>query len=233
MLYVPQETSQGIASVCLGPRRLFMQCDERFPVCLHCSKGGRECVYPLQLGFVGLAGSGKAASTHTPETPFDDEEDPVRSPSLSGADIVDSLKARIENIDDEGIRAGRLITRVSGVPRSPNSTKHQAIQFFIKFHQTSIVPQHYFRFYDYHQLHLKHIPSMSENSRCLSYAVSAFSAMVYSAQVNPKAREVSFYLYSMAVKELYFEVAEIEIKGKKDNLNELVAAALELAVTDV
>lgn len=210
--------------MCLSSRCLFVQCDERLPVCFRCSKGGRDCVYPLQLGFVGLSGLGKAASTHVPEPLFGEDED---------IDIIDVLKARIESIDDEGIGAGGVLTRVSGIPRSPNSTKHQAIQFFVKFHQASIVPQHYFRFYDYHQLHLKHIPSMAENSACLSYAVSAFSAMVYSAQVNPKAREVSFYLYSMAVKELFFEVAEIEIKEKKDNLNELVAAALELAVTDV
>jgi len=209
-----------------SPRCLFVQCDERLPVCFRCSKGGRDCVYPLQLGFVGLSGLGKAASTHVTEPIFDEDED-------EDIDIVDRLKARIESMDEEGISTDGVLTRVSGIPRSPNSTKHQAIQFFIKFHQASVVPQHYFRFYDYHQLHLKHIPSMAEHSICLSYAVSAFSAMVYSAQVNPKAREVSFYLYSMAVKELFFEVAEIEIKDKKDNLNELVAAALELAITDV
>jgi len=74
---------------------------------------------------------------------------------------------------------------------------------------------------------------MADGSICLSYALCAFSAMIYSVQVAPKAREVAFYLYSMAVKELHSELAQLETRDIRHNINEIVATALELAAMDV
>jgi hypothetical protein len=209
-----------------------LKCDERLPFCLRCEKGGRECSYPLQLeatGLVALRGSGKAASTHIPEFLYNQNPDPdldgfdfPRSPSPAFADrLFDG---------NDGLSGQSALMALSGVPRSPSSSKHPAVRFFFNFHQACVVPYHYFRSYDYHELHLKLVPSMAEDSTCLSYAISAFSAMVYSAQVNIAAREVAFYLYSMALKELF---AELESVQNNENLDQLVATALELAVTDV
>jgi hypothetical protein len=180
---------------------------------------------------VALTGSGKAASTHIPEFRYthpDAELDAFDFPPPQSPFVVDLVVGSLFR-NDQASKQSALIT-LSGVPRSPSSSKHPAVQFFLKYHQACVVPYHYFRSYDYHETHLKLVPSMAENSTCLSYAISAFSAMVYSAQVNIAAREVAFYLYSMALKELFAELERVE---NDENLDKLVATALELAVTDV
>jgi hypothetical protein len=220
-----------VRDMCLPLPADFWQCDERLPICLRCSKGGRECIYPLHLEtttFVRLPGSGKLASAHSHDSRFQvqDDYDIGHFPCPSPSEVVTRLKESESQSDD----TKRSLVPAPSVHRSPGSTKCQAIQFFIKFHQTSVVPAHYFRFYDYHRLHLGYIPSMAESSACLSYALSAFSALIYSAQVNPKARQVAFSLYSMAVRELMVELQQIETQ---DNLNEVIATALVLAAMDV
>jgi hypothetical protein len=229
MLYVPKTTGQGIRSGWRG--WLIVKCDERLPFCLRCEKGGRECSYPLELettGTVALTGSGKAASTHIPDFHYNRNTDP----DLDRFDLSIQFPIVADGLfhGKDGTSEQSALIALSGIPRSPSSSKHPAVQFFLKFHQACVVHYHYFRSYDYHELHVKLIPSMAENSTCLSYAISAFSAMVYSAQVNIAAREVAFYLYSVALKELFAELESVQID---ENLDKLVATALELAATDV
>lgn len=113
------------------------------------------------------------------------------------------------------------------IPRSPKSTQNLGVQFFLKFHQETINSAHYFRYYDYQRLHTSGLLAMAGEFECLQHAMVAFSALIYSIKVTGDAREIAFYYYAVALKELQ------SLLNMKIDCNLVVASALQLSSIDV
>lgn len=126
---------------------------------------------------------------------------------------------------------GSGFSRVSVIPRSPRSNQTQSVQFFLKYHEQSILFQHYFKVYDYHVFCKSVLPAMAEQSHPLRHAMVSFSALIYSMKVNGGARYVAFYYYSIALKEL-----RLLLNGNTmttSECNDAIATALQLSTIDV
>jgi hypothetical protein len=113
------------------------------------------------------------------------------------------------------------------IPQSPKSTQDRSVQFFLKYHQETINSAHYFRYYDYQKLHTFWLPAMADEYECLRHAMVAFSALIYSIKVTADARQLAFYYYSVALKELQ------SLLTTKIDCNLVVASALQLSSIDV
>lgn len=120
---------------------------------------------------------------------------------------------------------------ILSIPRSPRSNKPQSVQFFLKFHQETITAAHYFRFYDYQQLSTKLLLEMAEQSDALRHAMVAFSALIYSLKINRVSREIAFFYYSVALRDLRSLLDKPSIW--LDEYHIAVATALQLSSVDV
>ena len=116
------------------------------------------------------------------------------------------------------------------LPRSPPSNQNSLLQFFLKFHQEKVISAHYFRSDDYHDLFKRWLPTMAYQSNCLQYAMIAFSALIYSMKVERAAREVAFYHYALALRELRPLLNEHDLEGE---CYPVIAAVLQLLSIDV
>lgn len=126
---------------------------------------------------------------------------------------------------------GSVFSGVSIIPRSPRSNQTQSVQFFMKYHEQSILFQHYFKNYDYHAFYKSWLPAMAEQSQPLRHAMVSFSALIYSMKVNGGARYVAFYYYSVALKELRLLLSDDAMTPSECNVT--IATALQLSTIDV
>lgn len=126
---------------------------------------------------------------------------------------------------------GSAFSGVSVIPRSPRSNQTQSVQFFLKYHEQSILFQHYFKHYDYHAFFKSVLPVMAEQSHPLRHAMVSFSALIYSMKVNGGARYVAFYYYSVALKELRLLLNGDAMTPSECNV--VIATALQLSTIDV
>jgi hypothetical protein len=116
------------------------------------------------------------------------------------------------------------------IPRSPESNRHHLVDFFLKYHLEVISPGHYFLYYDYIELCKCWLPAMAATSLALRHALVAFSALVYSYKGAGMARQVAFFYYAMALKEMrqFLEGSSIP-----EECNVAIAAALQLSSFEV
>lgn len=116
------------------------------------------------------------------------------------------------------------------IPRPPKSSRHTSDQYFMKFHQDTITPAHYFAWHDQHQLYKAAIPAMAEQSTALRYAVLAFSTLIYSMKMDPTLKELAYFYYALTLRELQFILdSPLELK----ETHAAVATALQLSSFDV
>jgi hypothetical protein len=80
------------------------------------------------------------------------------------------------------------------IPRSPaaSASRHQAIQFFLKYHQEQVIAAQYFRYYDYSLFYTRALLALGESSDVLRMAIAAFSALVFSFKIHRGARPWPF-----------------------------------------
>jgi hypothetical protein len=119
------------------------------------------------------------------------------------------------------------------IPRSPSSSasRHQAIQFFLKYHQEQVIAAQYFRYYDYSHFYTRTLLALGESSDVLRMAIAAFSALVFSFKVHRGARPVAFFYYSKALQELGLMLGEAQKETRGVSI--ALTTALELASFDV
>ena len=114
---------------------------------------------------------------------------------------------------------------------SPNSKsiRNKHMEFFLRFHQERITSAHYFVWFDYHELHTKHVHAMAESCLALQYSVVAFSALVYSVKEQRIGNELALLYYTMAMKEL-----QLLLNDLADTDSDVaLATALQLSSFDV
>jgi hypothetical protein len=124
-------------------------------------------------------------------------------------------------------------TNMLCLPRmnSPQSTRSQAVQFFLNYHHHAITEAHYFRWHDLPKFCTKLIFSIAEESSALQHSLVAFSALIYSIKVHQGVRALSFVYYAKALQEL-----RLLLNGTSMKLTDCfiaVATALQLSLFDV
>jgi hypothetical protein len=115
------------------------------------------------------------------------------------------------------------------VSRSPWSTRPETMEFFLRFHAERITSAHYIVWFDYYELHTKHLHSMAESCNALRYALVAFSALVYSTKHRLPGNEIALFYYTMAMKELQLLLNDLADADSEVAL----ATALQLSTFDV
>jgi hypothetical protein len=122
---------------------------------------------------------------------------------------------------------------IFNIPRSPaaSASRHQAIQFFLKYHQEQVMAAQYFRYYDYSHFYTRTLLTLGESSGVLGMAIAAFSALVFSFKVHRGARPVAFFYYSKALQGLGLMLGEAE--KETNGVSIALVTALELASFDV
>ena len=142
------------------------------------------------------------------------------SPSTFCEDILTQMSSR-DGSDTLAIR----------IPRPPKSTRKQPNQFFLAFHRETVSYAHYFLFHDHQQLCNKSLYMVSEQFNPLRHAMVAFSALIYSMQINPSARTQAFLYYAVTLQELQKVLDRLP-----DSVAEyqgILATALQLSTFDV
>lgn len=119
---------------------------------------------------------------------------------------------------------------VAHIPKSPKSTHHPQLLFFLKYHHETINHSHYCLFYDYHQLCTKSLLAIAEHYNPLRYAIVAFSALVYSVRTNV-TREKAFYYYALVLQKMRLRLGTPPTDI--DEYQGMVATILQLSTFDV
>jgi len=116
-------------------------------------------------------------------------------------------------------------TQLSFLPRSPNSTRHYLVQYYLTYHREAINEYQYYSYYDYGRLFTKGLSAMAESSDALLFAQAAFAALLFSQRLNPQIKPVSFALYSLAL---------LNRPSLSDSEGQIaMAAAMQLSTYDV
>ena len=115
--------------------------------------------------------------------------------------------------------------------KSPQSTRTQAVQFFLNYHQRTITEAHYFRWHDLPKFSTKLIFSIAEESSALQHSLVAFSALIYSIKVHQGVRTFAFMYYAKALQELRLFLNETSMT--LTDCYVAVATALQLSSFDV
>jgi hypothetical protein len=113
----------------------------------------------------------------------------------------------------------------------PQSTRSQAVQFFLNYHHHTITEAHYFQWHDLPKFCTKLIFSIAEESSALEHSLVAFSALIYSIKVHPGVRALSFVYYAKALQELRLLLNETSMR--LTDCFVAVAIALQLSLFDV
>jgi len=114
---------------------------------------------------------------------------------------------------------------------SPQSSRSQAVQFFLNYHHHTITEAHYFRWHDLSKLCTKLIFSIAEESSALQHSLVAFSALIYSIKIHHGVRALAFLYYAKALQELRLLLNETSMTLTDCYI--AVATALQLSSFDV
>ena len=132
-----------------------------------------------------------------------------------------------------GSPSEHVSTRILHLPRmnSPQSSRSQAVQFFLNYHRHSITEAHYFRWHDLPEFCTKLIFSIAEESSALQHSLVAFSALIYSIKVHHGVRALAFVYYAKALQELRLLLDETSMT--LTDCYVAVTVALQLSSFDV
>ena len=114
---------------------------------------------------------------------------------------------------------------------SPQSSRPQAVQFFLNYHHHTITEAHYFRWHDLPKFFTRLIFSLAEESSALRHSLVAFSALIYSIKVHQGVRVLAFMYYAKALQELRLLLNETSMTLTECYV--AVATALQLSSFDV
>jgi hypothetical protein len=116
--------------------------------------------------------------------------------------------------------------------RAPHSVHEDLIPFFLSYHQQHINYGRYFWYSDYHGFIKESLLDLAKQSDSLKYAVVAFSALIYSIQVNHHVKQYAFHFYAKTIRELQHVINTDSMKSVL-SLHTTVATILELASIEV
>jgi hypothetical protein len=140
---------------------------------------------------------------------FDESIEFVAEPMVIQSSQVFSLNTPDENLSDfcEGTLLQDRVhpkpaLRRTPIPRAPGCPRNQSVQFFLHFHQQTIMESHYCLYFDYNNFITTTLLGMTERSSTLRHAVVAFSALIYSIKGDRIAREQAFENYEISIQQL-------------------------------
>lgn len=112
--------------------------------------------------------------------------------------------------------------------KTPRPAHDDLIPFFLSYHQRCINYGSYFWYYDHHRFIEKGLFDLAKQSDSLRYAVAAFSALIYSIQVDHHMKKFTFIFYAKAIQELQ-QAINNDSMDSDDSVYTIVATILELA----
>jgi len=116
--------------------------------------------------------------------------------------------------------------------RTPRPIQDDLIPFFLSYHRQNINYGRYFWYSDPHQFIKESLLDLTKQSESLQYAVAAFSALIYSIQVDQRMKRFTFLFYSKAIQELQQVINSSSINSEA-SMYTTVATILELASIEV
>ena len=96
------------------------------------------------------------------------------------------------------------------------------------YHQQNIDYGRYFWFHDPHRFIKESLFDMAKESDSLQYAIAAFSALVYSFQVDRHMKQFTFFFYAKAMQKLQ-QVINTDSMDSENSIYTTLATILELS----
>ena len=112
--------------------------------------------------------------------------------------------------------------------RTPRSIHDDMIPFFLSYHRQNITYGRYFWYCDHHRFIKKGLFDLAKQSDSLRYAIAAFSALIYSIQVDHYMKKFTFHFYAKAIQALQ-NVINADSMDSQTSVYTTVATILELA----
>lgn len=125
--------------------------------------------------------------------------------------------------------SSRPNTQELQIPSTLNSIQDSF--FFLRFHHKNINEFHRFVYHDYHKFCTTTLMVMVEQSGALRDAVVAFSALIYSMEIDRSVRAQAFMYYASALRQLRIILDQDRMDVEECHM--AVATALQLASFDV
>ena len=116
--------------------------------------------------------------------------------------------------------------------KSPRLLHDDLMPFFLSYHRENINYGHYFWYYDHHRFIKKDLLDLAKQSNSLQYAIAAFSALIYSNQVDYHMKKLTFIFYSKAIQDLQ-QVINTDSIDSEASIYTTIATILELASIEV
>ena len=114
----------------------------------------------------------------------------------------------------------------------PRTIHDDLIPFFLSYHRQNINYGRYFWYCDHHRFIKEGLLDLAKQSDSLQYAIAAFSALIYSIQVDHHMKKFTFVFYSKAIQELQ-QVIDTDSVDSESSIYTTVATILELASVEV
>ena len=113
--------------------------------------------------------------------------------------------------------------------KAPRPVHDDFIPFFMSYHRESINYGRYFWYWDHYRFIKERLLDLAARSDLLQYAIVAFSAGIYSIQIDRRMRRHTFLFYAKAIRELQQAIDVANSRTLKRSLPTIIAAILELA----
>lgn len=116
--------------------------------------------------------------------------------------------------------------------KTPRTIHDDMIPFLLSYHRRNITYGRYFWYGDHHRFIKKGLFDLAKQSDSLRYAIAAFSALIYSIQVDNQMKKLTFHFYAKAIQVLQ-QVINTNSVDSQDSVYTTVATILELASVEV
>jgi len=112
--------------------------------------------------------------------------------------------------------------------RTPRAIHDELIPFFLSYHRQNIDYGRYFWYCDHHRFIKESLFDLAKQSDSLQYAIAAFSALIYSIQVDHCMKKFAFVFYAKAIQQLQ-QIINTDSMDSEASVYTTVATILELA----
>ena len=131
-----------------------------------------------------------------------------------------------------GSDSWRTLNHSPSLYKTPRPVDDNLIMLFLSYHRQNISYGRYFWFWDHHRFIREGLLELAEQSTSLQYAIGAFSALIYSIQVDHNMKQFTFLFYAKAIKELQHAI-NTDLMNSEAAVYKTVATILELASVEV
>lgn len=127
-----------------------------------------------------------------------------------------------------GFDASPMLHNLPCLYKKPDLVHDDLMPFFLSYHRRHIDYGRYFWYSDYHRFIKESLLDLAKQSDSLQYAIAAFSALIYSIQVNHHVKQYTFHFYTKAIQGVQ-QVINTKSIESESSLYTTVATILELA----